>query len=442
VHRDLKPDNLFMTPDASMAGGERVKVLDFGIAKLVHHNLEGMHKTQTGTLMGTPTYMSPEQCRGAGEVDHRTDLYSLGCILFRILCGRIVFRAKGYGELIAAHIHLEPPAPRSIEPTIPLLLEEIILTLLAKDPNDRHQSAREVLAAIDGAVGVAAMANAPAWTTRRPTTNDETRVFAPNRQPEDLFETIDTAVRNHAPGPGRRSFTSAPSPALPRSPSALPRSPAAPKLGESFSVPNRRARSGVPPRAPSPAKNDATELAGKRSMGERHRGDGASTTLSSATGDASKPAPARSGRWLWAGVGLVLLALGGAGFVLLYFGHSVRVADPFAQKSAANTPPAAAEMVTVRIESTPPGAAVLDEDGARVGTTPYKTTRPRAPGEWEVSLTLFGYEPVQVSVPLHRSSTKRVALAMQVEDWEADDSDDSAALPPDSEDGGDASAAE
>ncbi|HZJ66952.1 MAG TPA: serine/threonine-protein kinase, partial [Kofleriaceae bacterium] len=75
VHRDLKPDNIFLVRDAEVAGGERAKIVDFGIAKLLGENLV---KTLTSSVIGTPTYMSPEQCRGAGQVDQRSDVYALG----------------------------------------------------------------------------------------------------------------------------------------------------------------------------------------------------------------------------------------------------------------------------------------------------------------------------------------------------------------------------
>jgi eukaryotic-like serine/threonine-protein kinase len=83
VHRDLKPDNVFLVPDPEVPGGERIKLLDFGIAKLAD-SPAGQHKTRTGAVIGTPTYMAPEQCRGV-EVDARPDLYALGCILVRAL---------------------------------------------------------------------------------------------------------------------------------------------------------------------------------------------------------------------------------------------------------------------------------------------------------------------------------------------------------------------
>jgi serine/threonine-protein kinase len=105
VHRDLKPDNVFLVPDTELRAGVRTKVLDFGIAKLTDdQGGGGAGATRTGAIIGTPTYMSPEQCRGAGKVDHRSDVYSLGCMLFEMLSGRPPFVAEGPGEVIAAHL--------------------------------------------------------------------------------------------------------------------------------------------------------------------------------------------------------------------------------------------------------------------------------------------------------------------------------------------------
>ena len=136
VHRDLKPDNVFLVPDAEIALGERVKLLDFGIAKLAGDGA-ATSRTSTGAIMGTPYYMSPEQCRGAGQVDHRSDLYSLGCMLFEMVCGRVPFPGDGAGEIIAAHIHLPPPSPRELAPDLPDDVVDLIGRLLAKDPSAR-----------------------------------------------------------------------------------------------------------------------------------------------------------------------------------------------------------------------------------------------------------------------------------------------------------------
>ncbi len=147
VHRDLKPDNVFLVSDIEVVGGERVKLLDFGIAKLAPAG-GAPSRTSTGAIMGTPLYMSPEQCEGARHVDHRTDLYALGCILFEMLAGRPPFQSEGVGGLIGAHLHLAPPALRALVPDAPAEIEAIIARLLAKAPGDRHASADEVAAAL------------------------------------------------------------------------------------------------------------------------------------------------------------------------------------------------------------------------------------------------------------------------------------------------------
>jgi serine/threonine protein kinase len=97
IHRDLKPENIFLVRDAEVASGERSKILDFGIAKLSDEH-PGRIKTHTGALMGTPVYMSPEQCRGLPEIDHRSDIYALGCVLFHLITGRPPFEGEGMGD--------------------------------------------------------------------------------------------------------------------------------------------------------------------------------------------------------------------------------------------------------------------------------------------------------------------------------------------------------
>ncbi len=145
VHRDLKPDNIFLVPDALVAGGERAKLLDFGIAKLAG---DASVMTQTGAMMGTPLYMSPEQCQGAGGVDHRTDLYALGCILFQMLAGKPPFAGNGVGDYIVAHMTKPAPRVRSLAPAVSAELEQVIDVLLAKKPDDRFASARALIEAL------------------------------------------------------------------------------------------------------------------------------------------------------------------------------------------------------------------------------------------------------------------------------------------------------
>ncbi|HJX55193.1 MAG TPA: serine/threonine-protein kinase [Polyangia bacterium] len=154
VHRDLKPDNLFVVPDESKPGSEHIKVLDFGIAKLQTGGPGASVKTRTGALMGTPVYMSPEQCLGTKEVDWRSDIYSLGAILYELLTGRPPFISEGFGALLNMHLNQPPRPPRQIEPTIPPGLELAVLKMLAKKPEDRFQSMAEVQSALAAAIGI------------------------------------------------------------------------------------------------------------------------------------------------------------------------------------------------------------------------------------------------------------------------------------------------
>jgi serine/threonine-protein kinase len=153
THRDLKPDNIFVIPEESDPSRERVKILDFGIAKL--HSLSGDSlKTRTGTLMGTPIYMSPEQCLGTKEVDHRSDVYSLGVILYEMLAGRPPFQSTGFGELLTMHLHEPAPPLRQLAPQVSSDMEFAVLKMLAKKPEERYQSMAEVRGALAAAAGL------------------------------------------------------------------------------------------------------------------------------------------------------------------------------------------------------------------------------------------------------------------------------------------------
>ncbi len=154
VHRDLKPDNLFLIPDEMVGSGERVKVLDFGIAKLRDDLRGSSMKTRTGAIMGTAAYMSPEQCQGLVErIDHRTDIYALGIILYEMVCGAPPFMSEGFGDIIIMHVMKAAEPPHLKNPAVPVEISEAILRALAKEPADRFQTMSELQAAFRAQAG-------------------------------------------------------------------------------------------------------------------------------------------------------------------------------------------------------------------------------------------------------------------------------------------------
>ncbi|MCS6914904.1 MAG: serine/threonine-protein kinase [Myxococcales bacterium] len=145
VHRDIKPENLMIVPDPEVLGGERVKILDFGIAKYADragslHLRQGA--TANGMVLGTPVYMAPEQCRG-GAVDGRADVYALGVVLYEMLCGRPPFVASSSGMVMVLHLTQQPPDLRGMISGLSPVLYALVEAMLAKDP-DRRPSMRTV----------------------------------------------------------------------------------------------------------------------------------------------------------------------------------------------------------------------------------------------------------------------------------------------------------
>ncbi|MFO0590799.1 MAG: protein kinase [Polyangiaceae bacterium] len=148
IHRDIKPANLFLAKRPE--GGRIVKILDFGIAKIrADANAGNEAMTRTGWMLGSPLYMSPEQARGIKDVDHRTDVWSVGVVMYRMLCGRTPHSGiEAMGDLIMAICHLAPTNVRSISPWVPPPVADVVHRALRTDPKERFQSALEMLDAI------------------------------------------------------------------------------------------------------------------------------------------------------------------------------------------------------------------------------------------------------------------------------------------------------
>ena len=144
VHRDIKPDNIYLVRDPTAPGAIRVKVLDFGIAKLLSDRPK-----KGEAIVGTPCYMAPEQCRGTDEIDARADLYAVGCILFGLLTGRPPFDAETPSDVMAMQIYQPAPRLRDVSLEMPPELDALIAKMLAKSPADRTPSAAWALAALE-----------------------------------------------------------------------------------------------------------------------------------------------------------------------------------------------------------------------------------------------------------------------------------------------------
>ena len=200
VHRDLKPDNLFIIDDSTVACGLRAKVLDFGIAKLLSQEASAADsRTKTGALLGTPTYMAPEQCRGLSQLDQRADIYSLACIMYEMACGQPPFSGEGMGDVLAAHIYETPTPLIDRAPHVSPALATVVTRAMGKKPEQRYSTMAELASAL-----ALDAVTQPGLTVRPP--------VEPLRMNDGPITTLSgaassRAVRPHAERGGRRSRT-------------------------------------------------------------------------------------------------------------------------------------------------------------------------------------------------------------------------------------------
>jgi serine/threonine-protein kinase len=155
VHRDLKPENVFLVKSTD-DDEEIAKVLDFGIAKIRTGGADAAisNNTRTGAVLGTPFYMSPEQARGLRDIDHRTDLWSLGVIAFKCTTGRLPFEGESLGDLLVKICTVPIPMPSQVNPQLPPSFDAWFSRALERDPNRRFGSAHELAEALAYAAGI------------------------------------------------------------------------------------------------------------------------------------------------------------------------------------------------------------------------------------------------------------------------------------------------
>jgi serine/threonine protein kinase len=170
VHRDVKPENVFLIRRGDK---DYVKVVDFGISKSLRQSDVGEDDsprlTQTGMVLGTPLYMSPEQARGDEELDHRIDVYALGVIMYELATGRVPYTGTNYLSIISQVLNDEPVRPRELRPELSAEFEAVILRAMHKDRDHRYQNTEALVA------DVAALLDDPSRSTQRP------RILPPRR---------------------------------------------------------------------------------------------------------------------------------------------------------------------------------------------------------------------------------------------------------------------
>lgn len=316
VHRDLKPGNVMLVPDPAMATGERLKVLDFGLAKLSEVREAVFVKTQSQAVFGTPLYMSPEQCEGAGRVDAQTDVYALGCMLYEMLVGRPPFVGDGTGQVIGQHLFKQPVPIAQHAPTIPEALSGLVDRMLVKSKDER------------------------------PTMRDV------QKELEEIAKGL--------PSPPRREFVE-----------------------------------------PSRVLSADSQLA-----------LGVASTLGQGAGETTSQGPKkRSLRRLVGGIALLLLLVAGLTLRQLFATGSP---SPTTAQPAAQLVVEAPKPVTLRVDSKPLGATLVDASSSEVlGKTPFSRQAPPQNGTQKLVLRLTGYQEQSISVNLASDEHAQVTLSPQ-----------------------------
>jgi len=283
AHRDLKPENVFIHIDEE--GQTFVKLLDFGIAKLLGNASVG-HRTATGMPIGTPLYMSPEQCKGS-DVDHRTDIYAFGIIIHEVLTGLRPFQGESVMEVMMAHLSDDPPPVSSVRPGLPPGIDGPIQRMMAKDRDGRPQDVRGALQALVEAAQAGGMARG---AMRAPSSGGQA-VLATN------------SFANQVGGAFQATGDFATQQSLPIDASASMSGGGAP---HGYPPPNTQA--GMPADAHARVQLQPNTL-----QSEAYYAPGATAPGGSSMGAMTAPrAPGRHGGW-WALLGMIVLALVGGG---------------------------------------------------------------------------------------------------------------------------------
>jgi len=254
VHRDVKPENIYIVQRGEV---DFVKVVDFGVSKAVHTREEGpdwQRLTRTGTVLGTPLYMSPEQARGVEDVDHRADIWSAGLMLYECLTGEVPFRANNYLGVISQVLTQETVSPSQLRPelSIPAAVDRVVMRALEKDRDRRYQQMAEFEHDIERLLaGDSTVALRDVPETGQAPTGNRLRWPLAALGVLVLGAAIAVALVGSG-GPAQPSVSAKPAlvkPTVPVVPRAAPTAPSAPPQVAPTIVPTERARRGVKPHA-------------------------------------------------------------------------------------------------------------------------------------------------------------------------------------------------
>ncbi len=391
VHRDLKPENVFLVEDFSVPNGERVKLFDFGVAKLLGDRTGAGHKTAAGAVLGTPAYMAPEQvlCK---PIDARTDIYALGLLLYEMLTGKPPFRSDNLVAMLNAVAKEPAPPVANKRPDAPPWLGDLIMRCLEKDPAERPQSMAEVAAELG------ATSNTPAPVV----------MSAPA-----TFPATPPAAS------GRITFT----PPIPQgSIVAMPTAPAAASGGPAWATGATMMatadelglrKSGVLPALPEPIPPRPEPMPARPESGVRSLG-----------GSAARPEVAprnRAARWLrwWEDLRSTYGSLsqgqrriGAAAASLVLVVILAKLFWPFGD-SVHETAPPSTQMAVVYLDSRPPGASVFRlSDGKVVGTTPTSDSHPADGRHVQYLFRLPGYVEAHAPFTAETGPTKTLTIPL------------------------------
>jgi len=415
IHRDLKPDNVMLT--TRLGDPNFVVLLDFGLAKMFVGGGQSAVKTAAGVLLGTPQYMSPEACESKGNVDHRTDIYALGILLFQMITGKLPFDGETMGEVLVKQVTQLPPPPRGYNPSIPPSVEQIVLRCLAKNVDARFPT---MLALRD------ALLDPEAYLRGSPPMSPA-RSLAPGEAKVDAKTVMAYAAQQVASG---RTGATGPQAALAGQAMPLPAPP--PSLPGNAGAKTMIADPGAAGLQPltAPQAPQAPEMAAPAQPKLN------TMRIATPLGYSSRPP-----RKLWPIVLVValLLGLGGGAFAVAWFGRKpaatsalpsdaavAAVADaaevhaqpaPLAVADAA-VPPAldaaseapAPPMAVIVIDTTPQGADVIGPEAKSLGKTPVTVSLPISDLPLDFELHLAGYKKKSKQIVVTGNTVVNVAL--------------------------------